>query len=68
MTQMEQWSILSNVLNYIQYDKHPKTYHSLSINAVNKHRSITNEKGDIVELDFSVTPEVLKEEYLDVYV
>ena len=25
MTQMEQWSILSNVLNYIQY---PKTYHS----------------------------------------
>ena len=24
MTQMEQWSILSNVLNYIQYDKQPK--------------------------------------------
>ena len=52
MTQMEQWSILSNVLNYIQYDKHPKTYHSLSINAVNKHKINTKEKGDIVELDF----------------
>ena len=25
MTQMEQWSILSNVLNYIQYDKHQRT-------------------------------------------
>ena len=31
MTQLEQWSILSNVLNYIQYDKHAKTYHSISI-------------------------------------
>ena len=24
MTQKEQWSILSNVLNFIQYDKHQK--------------------------------------------
>ena len=63
MTQMEQWSILSNVLNYIQY---PKTCHSLSINAVNKHKINTKEEGDIVELDFGVMPEVLKEEYLDV--
>ena len=23
---MEQWSILSNVINYIQYDRHPKTF------------------------------------------
>ena len=23
-SQMEQWSILSNVVNYIQYDRHPK--------------------------------------------
>ena len=67
MTQMEHWSILSNVLNYIQYDRHPKTYHSLGINAVNKHKINTKEKGDIVELDFGVMLEVLKEEYLDVY-
>ena len=67
MTQMEQWSILSNVLNYIQYDKHPKTHHSISINAVNKHKINTKEKGDTVELDFGTTPEVLQEEYLDVY-
>ena len=44
MTQMEQWSILSNVLNYIQYDIYPKTYHSLSINAVNKYKINTKEK------------------------
>ena len=67
MTQMEQWSILSNDLNYIQHDRHPKTYHSLSINAVNKHKFNTKDKGDIIELDFGTTPEVLKEEYLDVY-
>ena len=24
LTQMEQWSILSNSLDYIQYDRHPK--------------------------------------------
>ena len=67
ITQMGQWSILSNALNYIHYDRHPKTYHSLSINAVNKHKINMKEKGDIVELDFGVTPEVLKEENLDVY-
>ena len=69
MTQMEQWSIPSNVLNYIQYDKHPKNYHSMSINAVNKYRNNldSKENGDIVELDFGIMPEVLREEYLDMY-
>ena len=38
LSQMEQWSILSNVINYIHYDKHPKNYHSLNISAVNKER------------------------------
>ena len=31
LIQMEQWSILSNMLNYIQYDKHPKNFHNLGI-------------------------------------
>ena len=26
MLQMEQWSILSNIVNYVQYDKHPKNF------------------------------------------
>ena len=64
---MEQWSILSDVLNYIQYDKHPKTYHSLSISTVSKCKTKARINGDTVELDFGVMPEVLKEEYLDVY-
>ena len=36
LTQMEQWSILSNTLNYIQYDRYPKNYHSLGVSSVIK--------------------------------
>ena len=25
-SQMEQWSILSNIVNYVQYDRHPKIF------------------------------------------
>ena len=69
LTQMEQWSILSNTLNYIQYDRHPKNYHSLGISAVNKckNRLDTKEERDIIELYFGPTHNILKEEYLDVY-
>ena len=66
---MEQWSIVSNALNYIQYDRHPKNYHSLGISAVNKcgKNLSTKEERDIIELDFGPTPDILKEEYLDMY-
>ena len=69
LAQMEQWSILNNMLSYIQYDKHPKNYHTLGINAVNKCRNSwdSKEERDIIELDFGPTPNILKEEYLDVY-
>ena len=70
MTQMEQLSILSNKLNYIQYDKYPKNYHSLGNSAINKCRKnlcTKEEKRDILELDFGQMPDILEEEYLDVY-
>ena len=35
LLQMEQWSILSNMLNYIQHDKHPKNFNNLGISTVN---------------------------------
>ena len=28
LAQMEQWSILSNTLNNMQYEKHPKNFHN----------------------------------------
>ena len=35
---MEQWLILTNVVNDIQYDKHPKNFHDLNISAVNTEK------------------------------
>ena len=51
---MEQWSIFSNTLNYIQYNRHPKNYHSLGISAVNKKKINLDikEERDLIELDF----------------
>ena len=66
---MEQWSILSNIHNYIQYDKHPNNYHSLSVSAVNKCRKtpyIKEEERDMLELDLGHMLDKLKKEYLDV--
>ena len=65
---MEQWSFLSNTLNYIQYDS--KNYHSLGMNAVNKcGKNLTSKEDerDILELDFGQTLDILREENLDVY-
>ena len=55
LTRMEQWSILSNVLNYIQYDKQPKNYHIIIISVVNKEKYrrnsfIKEEERDTLEL------------------
>ena len=69
MMQMEQWSVLSNVLNYIQHDRHHMINQTLSIRAVKKYKnsSETKDEREITEFDFSMTPQKLHEEYLDVY-
>ena len=70
LTQMQQWSILSNTLNYGQYDRYPQNYHSLGVSTVNKSRKndcTKEEERDILELDFGHTLAILREEYLDVY-
>ena len=68
---MEQWSILGNVVKYIQYDKDFKNFHNLNISAVHKEKSEgkSNIEGErhMLGLDFGDIPEKLKEEYLDVY-
>ena len=69
MTQMEQWSILSNVLNYIQHGTFHTMKQMLDIKAVNKykHKPYTEGGKEFRELDFGSTPLKLCEEYLDVY-
>ena len=57
------------MLNYIQYNKHPKNFHNLGISAANvcKNHSDVKEEKDMIEVDFGPTLNILKEEYLDVY-
>ena len=41
-SQMEQWLILSNVVNYVQYDRNWKDFYDLDIKAIDQknHRKI----------------------------
>ena len=69
---MEQWLMLSSVVNYVQYDKHQMNFHNLNISTVNKEKHKRNsskqeEEKHVLDQDFGDTPEKLKEEYLDVY-
>ena len=57
---MEQWLILSNIVNYIQYDRHPKNFYNFNIKAMNKdgckRRSDLEEENQVLELDSGDTP------------
>ena len=64
LSQMEQWSILGNVVNYVQYDRYPKTLYNLNITPINKEnfkrKPNTEEERQMLELDFVEIPEKLK--------
>ena len=66
-TQMEQWSILSNLLNYMQHSKFNSMGHSLNIKPVNRYKVKPNEEKEFREVDFGTTSQNLQEEYLDAY-
>ena len=67
MTQMEQWSILSNVLNYVQHSKFNFMNHTLFVRPVNRYKVKPDMGKEFRELDFGTVPQNLQEEYLDVY-
>ena len=68
MTQMEQWSILSNVLNYVQHSRLNSMNHTLDIKAVDKYKYRPSKVSrEFKELDFGMTPQKLWEEYMDIY-
>ena len=66
-----QWSILINVVNYIQYDRYPKNFYNLNIRAVNKekHKVKYNieEERQMFRIGFWRHAREFKEEYLDIY-
>ena len=46
LSQMEQWSILSNVINYV-YSKNPKNFHAMSIKPINKSKiNVERKRGE----------------------
>ena len=67
MTQMEQWSILSNVLNYVQHNKFISMNHTLNVRPVNRYKVKPDMGKEFRELDFGTVPQNLQEEYLDMY-
>ena len=66
-TQMEQWSILNNLLNYVQHSKFNPMSHSLNIKPVNRYKVKPNEEREFREVDFGTNSQNLQAEYLDVY-
>ena len=70
-SQMEKWSILSNIVNYVQYARNPRDFYNLDVKAIDhkNHKKIyerLQEDRQVIEIDFSHTPDKLKE-YLDMY-
>ena len=57
------------MLNYIQYDNHPKIFHNFGIRAVNVYKICSDAKKEkgMVEIDFGPTLDISKEEHLNVY-
>ena len=64
---MEQWSILSNVLNYVQHSRFNSMNYTLDVKAMNRYKSKPEIGREFKELDFGVTPQKLQEEYVDIY-
>ena len=65
---MDQWSILSNILNYVQHSRLHSMKHTLDIKALNKYRhKPSTEDKEFKELDFGIMPQKLQEEYMDMY-
>ena len=72
LSQMEKWSILSNVINYVQYSKNPKNFHVVSVKSTNKNKiNIGRKQGEkdrpTSEVSLVDTSDKLTEEYLDRY-
>ena len=67
MMQMEQWSILSNVMNYVQHSKFNSMNHTLNVRPVNRYKVKPDMGKEFGELDFGTVPQNLQEEYMDMY-
>ena len=72
LSQMEQWSIFSNAINYMQYNKNHKNFHSMIIKPVNTNRINKETKGinkneSLLRINLADISDRSKKEYLDRY-
>ena len=68
--QIEQWSILSNLLNYVQHSRLNSMNHPLDVKPVNKYKMKSNDSlsdREFREADFGTASQSLQDEYLDMY-
>ena len=70
---MEQWSILSNIVHYVKYDRNHRDFGDLDVKAADQKNNrkiydrLKEEDRQVLELDFGNNPEKLRGEYLDMY-
>ena len=77
LSQMEQWLILSNMINYGHFSKNPKDFYTMTVKAVNNGKCSLAPKGkdnedrsliiDLIDTAKGQLNYRLKEEYLDRY-
>ena len=72
LTQIEQWSILGNVINYVQCSRNPKNLHSMIIRPAKLNKTVKNTKSrniniSLLEVNLIEGLDRSKEEYLDRY-
>ena len=70
LSPMEQWSILSNVINYVQYSENPKIIHAMKVKPINNSEiSKGTKNGNLDEsslrVNLACTSDRSMEEYLD---
>ena len=69
--EMKNWSIFSNSIRYVQHDQ--MTTPNLDFDTLDYrnhkdlHFQLKQEKGETLDIDFSLYPDVTKARYLDVY-
>ena len=72
MMQMENWSILSDTVRYVQHDEKSKTPCKLDLNTLDycQHKELycklKGQKSHTLEVDLGINPETLKSNYLDI--
>ena len=73
MMQIQNWSLLSDNVRYVQHDGKSKTPHKLDINTLDYHQykalycKLKGEKSHTLDVDFGIHPETMKSNYLHMY-